>query len=95
MKLCPLVFKGKCYGDLSSLCGFLVPGVPSVRVCFFPFSVPVASLPSVDSPEGLPTFFSVAYSVQLAVESVLPIFGLFSGLFALMWVLSGCICGLR
>lgn len=38
-----LVVKDKYYGYSSSLCGFLVPGEPTVKVCVFPHYDPTAS----------------------------------------------------
>ena len=46
----PLIFKVTCYGDLSSLCGYPMPGVLDVRVYFCLFFRPGVSLPSIDSP---------------------------------------------
>lgn len=45
-----LVFKVKCYGDLSSLCGFHVPRVPGVKGLLLSLLGAHSSPPPVDSP---------------------------------------------
>ena len=70
-----------------------MPGVANARSAPHHFSclwtVLQVSLVS-DHVSALPTFLNVASSQSLAVESVLPVFGLSAGLFTLMWVLSRC-----
>lgn len=82
--------------------GFLVPGVPGVRVCSFPFYAPAEFFSPTDSPVGpfsswssltLSTLLYVA-SPYLAVESTLTVFGSFYGLLILFWLLS-CIHGAK
>lgn len=92
----PLVYKTKCYGDSSSLCG-----LPSVRVCFSSFSLP-ADLSLLWMAHGslvpnsvsvLSTFFDAVSFLHLVVQFVLLVFGLFLKLFKLIRALSSCICG--
>ena len=97
-------FKAKYYGDLSSPCKFSVPGVSGMKVCSPPLSISIASLSPADSLKG--PFSSqlclcLSYSLQCGLfstfscgESVLEGFGLFSGLFTVMWMLCICICGM-
>lgn len=72
-------------------------GVPGMRSAPFPFSVPVVSLPSTESPECLfgswllyPSypFWCGLFSIFSCRESVLVVVGSFLGLFTLMWVLA-------
>ena len=82
-----------------------VPGVRGVMVCFSPSSAPPLFLPPSYSPAGpfssqlhfylLYPLWCALLSMHSCGESVLPIFGLFSGLFVLMLVLSSCICRMR
>lgn len=44
-----LVYKANYYSDSSSLCGYPMPGVPSLGIFSFLLSVPLASLLSMDS----------------------------------------------
>lgn len=77
--LTPLVFKTRCYGDSSSLCKFLMPGMPGMRVCFIPlftlhspslqWTIPWVPLAPIHV-SGLPTIFDVASSLHLTVESL-------------------------
>lgn len=65
---------------LSPLCA---PGIPSS--C----GQSRGSLP--DWTSALLTFLHVTSSLHLVVEFILPVFGLFSRLFTLVWILSSCI----
>lgn len=92
----PMVFKANCYGDLFSLCE-----LPSVQI-YFSLSIPAASLqwtlPQVCLVpyhiSAFPTYLMwLTSSLYLAEKFILSVFGLFSGLFALMWMLSSWISG--
>ena len=76
-----------CYGDLSFPCR-----LPSVGVCFSPFSIWAWSFPLFGEPHlfnfwlflcPFPTLFYVASSLYLVVRFVLLVFGSFCGLFTL------------
>lgn len=80
-----------------------MPGVPGVGSP--PLLCPVAAVSLLwtvlwvslvpDHVSTLPALFDAASSLHVAVESVLPVFRLFSGLFILMWVLPRYILGKR
>lgn len=67
---------------------FCAHGVPPVDSCLGHFGSGLCLCPSCPLQYGL--LFTPSYR-----ESVLPGFGPFSGLFILMWVLSGCVHGTR
>lgn len=80
---------------LSSQCGSLVAGVGSPPSPFCAQSIPPSHRQSCRSVwlRTAPLPFLPTSSLHLAVENVLSVFESFSGLFILMWVFSGFICG--
>ena len=100
----PLVFKAKCFVDLSSQCGSSVRGVLGQDLSLLPLypghifflqAVLQVNL-ALNYISALTTLFSCGlFSTFSCGESVLPVFRLFSGLFPLMWGLSRCIHGMK
>ena len=82
----PLVFKVKCFGDLSSLCR-----LPAWCKSLFLFPLHPPPSPSLlqmvllvpHCMSALPTILDVAYSPPFVVEFVPPVYMLFSGLLTL------------
>lgn len=100
----PLVFKAKSYRDSFSQCGSPIPGVLVWALLLFLLHT-CGGPPSHDSLVGQlgsqPCLYP-SYSFQRGLssmcscgESVLQVFGSFSGWITLMWVLLSCICGMR
>ena len=102
MKLCSLVFKAKYYGDLSFSYESPMPELSGVRVCFFSphlrclsflWSVSQGCLALVHS-SVLHTFSEMVSSLHFECgKFVLLVFGSFSGLFILSYLVVSMGCG--